>query len=200
MSLLITILTAPRAVNYFSQTYPLIKEQCEAAVYDDQSKEGTCYCFLGLLKMFLRSGEERWLYLEDDVLICRNLIEYARRVEIPSHWAALTLLDMRIADARPQRIEMATGKFCHPAAMILTRETAERLLGLNIRQPDKEFAADAFTRMLTRGFEQISPVYGVQQPSLVEHIGKYSAIQKRERIIAGAATFPGVDFDALTVL
>lgn len=201
--LLTTILTAPRpnGVEYLTQTLAAIRKQTEPVIFTDSQKTGNRASMRETLAYFVaRRDFSRLLYLEDDVLPCRNLIEYAQAVEIPEHWPLLSLFDARVADQRNQRLEMNAHTFFYTQALIIPRQTAIKLLTTDWTGRTSLQNGNGCSRQIRRSLTELGhTTYGLQTPNPIKHTGQVSAILQRVSLVP-ESQFIGEDFNATTLI
>lgn len=178
--LLTTILTAPRptGVDYFSATLASLRQQnIEPTVFNDAAHVGNRKMMLDIFQHFITQKKfTRLLYLEDDITFAQGVGQFAQLVSIPQQWPLLSLFDDRIADARPQRLQMNCHHFLYNQALIFPRSTIEKLLKLELHS-DPRAGINGSSKllrrmMITAGFKE----YGLQLPSLIKHIGEISLV------------------------
>ena len=191
--MIISILTAPRpeGADYLSQTLPLWQSQCDPTIFRDQHNRGSRALMREILRWFVgQRWEDRLLYLEDDVLPCRNVASFAAVIEFNE--PLLSLFDPRIADPQPRIIRMNAAAFQHTQALIIPRATAERLVELpylDLKSGCSKMLRDHLTAL---GYRTYAACY----PNPVKHIGELSAATGSFTLVAGNPTWPGEEADA----
>jgi hypothetical protein len=203
--LLTTILTAPRpnGIEYLSQTQAALEQQQAAPmVFRDTDQKGNRKILQLILRWFVAREEyDRLLFLEDDIVPCQSLIPFVQAAVIRPSWPVLSLYDPRIADPRPQWLSMNVEAFFYTQALIFPRSTAEKIVELdweNRAAPLRN--GNGASGGLRYCFKELGfREYGLQLPNLVQHIGKVSAILKRPTLAPQSPTFPGKNFNALSV-
>jgi len=160
---------------------------------------------LGLLELYIRNPHaDRYAMFQDDILLCYNLRQYLESCEYP--WQSyLNLYTM------PENLLLSGGKQGWYAsnqmgrgalALVFSRDALINLLQADhtLRKPqdpkkgDKSIDGCVLTGMKQRGWKEY-----VHNPSLVQHTGNgQSTLGNRQW--PDADSFPGIDFDAMTLV
>jgi hypothetical protein len=142
---------------------------------------------------------DRILILEDDVVLCRNALQYMESARLPSVLDFVTWFDGHAIPPRArQGIYPVLGQsfFCLQG-VTWSCATAERLLTAPAAQQWKErHSGDILVAKILRG-----RYYGVHVPNLVQHLGATSVCNPGQGLtgVRVANNYPGHDFDALTL-
>lgn len=157
------------------------------------------------MNLFVKSGRDRMLYLEDDILISRNFLEYASLVGIKERWAMVSFHDARIRYyPRSAVVARPTCGFLYSQAFVIGRVVAQSLTApeMDWETPprgvtDGNGSDRKLSQLMRRaGFIQ----YGLQLPSLIKHQGLVSAVTGGLSPARGNPTWAGRDFDCLGLL
>lgn len=206
--MLVTMISGKRNADYLQTALDSVTPQAQPdfpfRLFRDENGIGSRRMMRRAFDYFVNeTDEQRLLYLEDDIVICKNFIEYASMVQLRERWAILSFHDARMRVCGPPgAIALPTCKFLYTQAFVVCREVASRLLGEDFETPPhKTTDGNGSDRKLAQLMRRLGFIqYGLQLPSLVFHIGYISAVTGVVSPARGNPTFPGVDFDAMTLL
>lgn len=168
---------------------------------------GNLNAVLETFKFALRSGADRLLYFEDDIVACTNAIPRMLEVDVPDDCAWTSFFDMKeIPYGMPPGIYAVStmGKdgrgFWGAQAMMIPARTMRFAVENQsaLRAYGNKHCGDCLL-----GYEllrQQKSSYAVHVPNLVEHVGAVSAIWSwTPKINRRSTSFPGEAFDAYTL-
>lgn len=229
---MVSVITAPRLTeaNYLPATLAALSKQLDAETiplvtadacrpeippgwnlqsHPGRERRGSRRQMRAVMEAFITSDAERLLYCEDDTIPCRNLVQYARRVEIADNWPLLSLFDPRMwqkNEEGPIRriVELPCQFFLFTQCFVVTRATVEKLLPFDFAAQPRRIKGPNGSDSMIRGFiaELGYKAYGVQIPNLVTHIGDDSIVVHGKTRVSefGSVMSPGAAFDSLRLL
>ena len=225
---MVSVITAPRLTdaNYLPATLAALQKQLSSETiplvtadaylpeippgwklqsHPARERRGSRLQMRAVFEAFIESGAERLLYCEDDIIPCRNLVEYARRVEIPDAWPLVSFFDPRIGEEWQKARLIAplpVRRFLYTQCFVTRRETVEKLLAFDFTaQPQRIRGLNGSDSMLRGFFFRLNiKAYGAQIPNLVTHVGDDSIVMRGKTYVKGATRSPGADFDCLSLI
>lgn len=188
---------------------------------------GTRIAFWRLLSHAHASGAERVLFLEDDVLPCRNALRFIRTFEIPNDLAFVSFFEMK-EELKPTSggltripcyglqadsihteglpFRQFTRFYCGNQCLLMPRRTIDHLVKCDPFDPQLPADPYMYSSYSSDGVmgwhlsRSCWPAYGAMYPCLVEHIGEVSTWTEENLDGRRAQNFSGGDFDALSLL
>ena len=159
--------------------------------HDDDADGPAKRCRDDVWRMLRWAGDCDLVYLEDDVVPCRNALPFMVRWPIPLF---TTFFNIRSLREGPWTIDVSG--FWGTQAVKIPARILSRFQAEGAEKPRfAHFGQDmVFSDLLTAWKEQI-----FVHRSIVQHVGEVSIFQPRAKLTgarAPAADFPGVDFDA----
>lgn len=178
-------------------------------------RRGTRLIFERAMKLAIASDTDRLLYLEDDIVPCKNAVQRMLEIDLPPHLAYLTFFGMPNVFCKrkwPNAIYVApatgpSGKgLTGNQAIMFPRKTFEYLgtqdlIGYQNKTLQTKISScdRAMSMLIMAGPPDLPKLAGFHHPCLVQHIGQNSAAHPdRPFGKAIAVKWPGKDFDALS--
>lgn len=165
-------------------------------------RQGSARSMLAVLQAAAADEAPYLLYFEDDLQLARHAVEVMERMPVPGDFWALQFCDLKRIGG-PDIINTAqTDHHWGNQAMKLPRWTIERgAKWASTYEHQHPYASDVLLGMI--GTTPATPFFGVVAPSIVQHIGAESICNPNRDLSEygrSAHNFPGVDFDARTLL
>jgi hypothetical protein len=144
-----------------------------------------------------RTDEERLLYLEDDVIACRNFFALAAGLALPDDLPLVSFHDPRRAPKeRPSLTRLPLGDFLYMQAMVVTRRAAEGLLGVGVFDVHPVAGRNACDALLRKNLLKLGYAdSGLIVPNPVRHTGDVSAVWSGPTHVPPAPAYPGDEVD-----
>jgi hypothetical protein len=156
-----------------------------------------------VLSRFVESGCDRLLYLEDDVIGCRNLLPLCARLEIADDLPLVSLFDPRYqAYERVSLNRVQSQEYLYTQAFIVPRWSAEKLVTLiDFTRIHPVKGPNGCDTLLRKGLIATGRAeYGVLYPNPIRHIGEISSVWRGPTHVPDPIAYPGDDFDCLAWL
>ena len=224
---LVVVLTCPRSTDYLSNTLSSLERggvRCVKAprvlVMDGgapyfsadwptyslgRSPQGNLRAFMGVFELAQERNVDRLLFLEDDIVVCKNAVPRMLNTQVPDDSAFVSFFDMKELPygAAAGMYKVSTmGKdgrgYWGSQALLWPRRTIDYMLAHKheIFQGQSKHSSDCLF-----GYQLLCspwPRYAIHVPNLVEHTGIISAIWSWiPKVNRKATNFPGEGFDAL---
>lgn len=229
MKIMVSVITAPRLTDafYLPQTLTALSKQLDADClplvtadaykpevpepwrlqsHDGPERRGSRLQMRAVFEAFIASDCQRLLYCEDDVIPCKNLIEYTRRIEMPGSWPLISFFDARIKEEwQAARViaPMPVSRFLFTQCFVTHRSPVERLLNCDFAAQPRRIRGPNGSDSMLRGFFKALgyTAYGLQIPNLITHVGEDSIVVAGPTKVQqmGCWRSPGPEFDCLTL-
>lgn len=182
-----------------------------AATHPSGEAIGTKSSMLAVLHA--AAGSERLIYLEDDIVLCKNAISFVARYEMPLDVAFVSFCDIKNAAPRPGLTVCPGYDYDAPMGqgghwgnqMLLIPGRSLRFLRDAVALPDwgdARIASDIMLGISLATGPAPWRTYGIYSPSLAQHVGERSLVNPNA-VARGfgrdTLTFPGTAFDAMTL-
>lgn len=164
-----------------------------------------------IMRLAGRDGVDRLYYVEDDVAFCRNAIDLARRIEVPRRYAFVVLCDIKWV-ARDEGLAASPGWDAELGlplaghwgnqALIIPSWSLREMVEVDESEWTLEFASDLMISVVMAHEPASCSEYLTLCPSIAQHEGHRSLVSPGAKIVGwgrSARSFPGEDFDALSI-
>ncbi len=149
------------------------------------------------------------LHFPDDIILCKNAFEFMKRIDVPDNLAWLSFFDhqhkgkgslVSVYDLAPR--PKGNRRFMGGLALKITMSMMKHLLAQTsvFRSiPGIHYYEVALARASSKSGGPTT--YGLVCPNVIDHVGMISGCHPgHERRRWKSATYPGNDFDAMTIL
>ena len=162
---------------------------------------------LGMWELYVRDHKATYYAMfQDDILAVGNLREYLEKCEYPKkgYWNLYCHEENRKYTNGKPGWQLAFQKGLGALGLIFDRTALQTVMnaGLLIRKPasaQRNRATKALDGGILEGMKNAGYKEYVHNPSLLQHTGGISSLNNHGRLLP-IDSFPGTDFDALTLL
>lgn len=168
---------------------------------------------LGLWDLYLRHPSyDRYAMFQDDVVFCKNLKRYLECSEYPSngYWNLYTNPPNQTVIPRTKATRRQIEGW-HPSnqlgfgalGLVFDNATVLKMFSHHhfpVRTKDADRGREGIDGAVVSVFNVTNGQEYIHHPSLVQHLGEYSTIQRKAQLYGPSKSFPGEGFDALKLL